>query len=122
MIPAACDISLYRGDYFEMTLRVRQGTLTGTTYTPGPYIDLTGWTPKAEIRANEDATTALATFTTEVLDQVASKGAVHLSLPSSESALLSAATAIWDVQLTDPQTHVYTYLRGKVTITKDITR
>ena len=122
MIPATCDISLYRGDYFEMTLRLRAGTFNGTSYTPGTYLDLTGWTPKAEIRANEDAATPLATFTTEVLNQVDVPGGVHLFLPSTESAALTAAAAIWDVQLTDPQSHVYTYLRGKVTVTKDVTR
>ena len=51
MQPAQCDIQIYRGDYFEMTLRLREGTINGATYAPGAYLDLTGWQPKAEIRA-----------------------------------------------------------------------
>jgi hypothetical protein len=123
--PAQCDIQIYRGDYFEITLRLREGTLNGIAYTPGPYLDLTDWVPKAEIRATVDSTGApMATFTTEVLDQTVpeTKGGVHLFLPAAQSAGLSAATAVWDVQLTDKQGRVYTYLRGTVTITKDVTR
>ena len=72
MQPAQCDIQLYRGDYFEMTLRLREGTFNGTGYVPGAYLDLTDWVPKAEIRATVDTTgTPMATFTTEILDQVA---------------------------------------------------
>lgn len=123
MQPAQCDIQVYRGDYFEMTLRLRSGTVTAGGYTPGPYLNLTGWTPKAEIRANQDAPGApLATFTAEILDQTDIPGGVHLSLPTAQSAALSVATAVWDVQLTDTQARVYTYLRGAVTVTKDVTR
>jgi hypothetical protein len=120
--PAQCDIQVYRGDYFEMTLRLREGVFNNGGYTPGPYLVLTGWTPKAEIRANQDANVALATFVAVILDQTATPGGVHLSLPSAQSALLAISSAVWDVQLTDPQNRVYTYLRGTVTITKDVTR
>ena len=124
MQPAQCDIQLYRGDYFEMTLRLREGVITGATYSPGAYLDLTGWVPKAEIRATVDTTgPPMAAFTTEVMDQTAETlGAVHLFLPADTSALLTATTAVWDVQLTDPGGRVFTYLRGKVTIEKDVTR
>jgi len=123
MQPAQCDIQLYRGDYFEMTLRLREGTFNGTAYTPGAYLDLTGWTPKSEIRATVDTTgSAMATLTAELLDQGTIPGGVHLSLPAAQSAGLTAASAVWDVQLTNPEGHVYTYLRGTVTITKDVTR
>ena len=122
MTPAQCDIQLYRGDYFEMTLRLRSGTIDGLTYTPGPYLDLEGWTPKAEIRATVDATTALTSFVTTLLDQADFPGGVHLSLPSASSATLAVPSAVWDVQLTDPAGRVHTYLRGAVAITKDVTR
>ena len=125
MQPAQCDIRLYRGDYFEMTLRLREGTFNGASYTPGAYLDLTDWVPKAEIRATVDTTgSPMASFSSEVLDQTApgTKGGVHLFLPAATSALLTASTAVWDVQLTDKQSRVYTYLRGTVTITKDVTR
>ncbi len=125
MQPAQCDIQLYRGDYFEMTLRLREGVITGATYSPGAYLDLTGWVPKAEIRATVDTTGApMAAFTTEVLDQTvpATLGAVHLFLPAATSGQLTATAAVWDVQLTDPGGRVFTYLRGKVTIEKDVTR
>ena len=125
MQPAQCDIQLYRGDYFEMTLRLREGTINGSTYAPGAYLDLTGWQPKAEIRASVDSTgPPLATFTTEVMDQeiAGTKGGVHVFLPADTTAALTATNAVWDVQLTDTLDRVYTYLRGTVTITKDVTR
>lgn len=123
MNPAQYDIQLYRGDFFELTLRLREGTLSGGGYVPGNYLDLTGWeAPMAQIRATEDATTILASFTTEVLNQTTTPGAVRLFLTPADTGTLPAAAAVWDVQLTDPESRVYTYLRGKVTITKDVTR
>ena len=126
MQPAQYDIQVYRGDYFELTLRLRGGELVGEGYVPGDYMDLTGWTPKAEIRTNEDASTPLASFTCQLLDQTqtGSVGGVYLFLPSAQSALLQVPTAVWDIQIADDSTppRVFTYLRGKVTVTKDVTR
>lgn len=130
MYPAQYDIQLYRGDYFEITLRLRDGTWDGATFVPGPYKDLTGWVGQAQIRATPDASTVLATFTVELLDQTVpeTKGGVRLFLPDEESAALNAPAAAWDFQLTepggsgDPSERVHTYLRGKVAIEKDVTR
>jgi hypothetical protein len=123
MQPAQCDITLYRGDYFEMTVRLREGTWNGYQYVAGNYLNLTGWTGRAEIRANQDATDVLASFTAEILTQAGSSlGGVKLSLPTAQTSTLSVASAVWDFQLTDPASRVYTYLRGSVAVEKDVTR
>ena len=124
MYPAQSDLQLYRGDYFEMLLRLREGDWINGAYEPGAYMNLEGWTGRAEIRATADAPTALATFTVEILDQGSAEtiGGVHLYLDTADTADLQVAAAVWDFQLTDTAARVHTYLRGKVTIEKDVTR
>lgn len=124
MLPAQCDIILYRGDDFEMMLRLRTGSWdpSQAKYVPGPYIDLTGWTGLAQIRATEDAAAVLAEFTVEVLNQATTKGGVRLLLDDADTQVLAAAAAVWDMQFTDTTGDVTTYLKGKVSLSKDVTR
>lgn len=125
MYPAQSDLQLYRGDYFEMLLRLREGNWVDGAYEPGDYMNLQGWSGKAEVRATTDAASALATFTVVVLPQSGDTlGGVHLYLGTADTASMQVSSAVWDFQLTEPgaPARVHTYLRGKVTITKDVTR
>jgi len=124
MTPAQYDIQLYRGDYFELMLRLRDGEWDedGDEFVPGPPKDLTDWTVKAQIRATNDTAAVLAAFDATILDQEAQAGAVQLVLSSEDSAALPGTSAVWDCQLTDPDDRVFTYVRGKVSLKKDVTR
>jgi hypothetical protein len=125
MQPAPFDISLYRGDDFGLMLRVYSGTFSGAAYVKGAPLDLTGWTGAAQVRANEDGALLGQFEVGIVMPQTtpANTGRIYVSMLGSETAALAAA-GIWDLELTDDSDPplVFTYLKGKVTVTKDVTR
>lgn len=106
--PPRVDLTVYQGDDFYLTVTVTQTT---------PPIDLTTYTPKAEIRAQPGAATVIATFVATIVDPLT----VGLHLPHAQSALL-AGNASWDLQITDPAGVVTTVAYGSVSVTKDVTR
>jgi hypothetical protein len=129
--PAQSDLKLYRGDYFEMVVRLLSGAFDGAAYVPGAPLDLTDWTGKAQIRATPDAAgLPLAEFHVDVLQPQSGQnlGMVRLWLDDTETKDLVFTSAVWDFQLTEPggpapdTDKVHTYLAGKVTIDKDVTR
>lgn len=84
-------------------------------------MDLTGYTPLAQIRLYPESSTYAAQFTTEYAD--AALGKLRLSLTKEQTAVLPIR-AYYDVQLTsvnDP-TNVKTYISGVVFTKRDITR
>lgn len=119
--PAPYPLEIYQGDTFELPIRLREVSSGGVL---GDYLDLTGSTLKAQIRGTE-AGSVLAEFAVTVEDQtsVATKGRATLTLIHDVTLLLTdAATALWDMQVTDSGGKVRTLLRGEVTITGEISR
>lgn len=119
MKPAPQDIELYRGDKFTCFFRVRAQNSDGTA---GDYVDLTGYVPKAQIRADPDAVAVLAEFGAVLGDQSLFPGSVLLTLLSAQTTSLTLPTGggVWDAQITlagEPRT----VLAGKVTMIKDVT-
>jgi hypothetical protein len=116
VIPGTYDIQIYQGDTFRVFFRLRD--------EGGTYIDLTGQIAKAQIRSNTDAPTVLAEFSTSIPDQsvLANRGSVLLTLTSAQTSALTTG-GVWDVQLQVTATgEVNTYLRGTVTVVKEVTR
>lgn len=117
--PARYDLSIYQGDDFSLTLRLRE---QNPDLTLGAYIDLTGATAKAEIRATAASATVLAEFTATVLDQTVTPGGLQLSLTHDQTAGLAAGVnGVWDIQVTQAGL-ITTYLHGNVTVTAEVTR
>lgn len=114
MLPVSKNITVYQGDTFDLVFRLRN---PDTSEGPGSYIDLTGCTAKAQVRSTEIDPTVLAEFTPTV-DGV--NGQVSLRLSSTQTAGLAAG--VWDVQLTFPDGTIKTYLKGTVTVVKEVTR
>lgn len=108
------DITIYQGDDFEFQFRVRDASRN--------YLDLTGSVPAAQIRASTLSDVVLADFDAQLADQAVSPGLVTLSLTSLQTAALDTGTKVWDVQITDPDGKVTTYLFGAVTIKPQVTR
>lgn len=111
------NLDIYQGDTFNLYMRLRS-KLSPTR--PGPYIDLTNLTPKAEIRPSADSTTVLATFTCTKDNQTTLPGGITLLL--SASTTLTLGSGVWDLQFRDTTGVVTTYLRGAVLVTKEVTR
>lgn len=122
--PGVLPISIYLGDTFELPLRLRSIDAEGIL---GDYLDLTGWTLKAQIRDTTDGTVR-AEFTVEPGDQGdppaidGGQGYVLLSLTHLQTAALPAdAESRWDLQYTDTLGKVRTLLKGSVTLEGEIT-
>jgi hypothetical protein len=73
MEPGVYNMTLYQGDDRTLIFRLRSQNVDGT---PGAYLDLTGQTAKAQIRTTESSSTVAAEFSTEILDQTTTPGAV----------------------------------------------
>jgi hypothetical protein len=121
--PATHDIEVYRGDTYELFVRIRTRVyVEGVGWTPGPYKDLTGYTGTAQIRTTEDAADPpAATFTVTIANQVTTLGGVLVRLTPAQTAALVISSGVWDMQLSDG-TDVWTYVKGNVTVSKDVSR
>jgi hypothetical protein len=116
-LPAVKNLEIYQGDTFSLYMRLRMKDANGL---PGAYLDLTGQTPKAEIRPTPESSTVNATFTCTLDNQIVSPGGITLALAASTT--LTLANGVWDLQFKDTGGTINTYLRGTVTVTKEVTR
>lgn len=107
-------LSITRGDDVSFTFRIADDT-------PGTYKDLSTYTPAAQVRESPDATAVLAAFTITDYDNGASDRGIICELDAADTAEFPAR-AYWDLQLTDPEGKVRTYLSGEVTTARDVTR
>lgn len=109
-----------------LDLKVRRGDTIGPlTFAWGSTIDLSDRTWAAQIRADLDESTLVATFTVDDAD--AATGTLTVTLPHSESLKLATvegrAVYYWDLQATktaDAEA-VFTWVAGKVKVTGDAT-
>lgn len=118
MLPATENLSLYRGDSVRLERRLRSVDAEGVS---GDYFDLTGCTPKAQIRATAASADVLIEFDAELTDQTTTPGGVVLSIDAGLTGSLADKT-LWDFQLTHPDGAVRTYLSGDVTAKGQVTR
>lgn len=108
-MPQQMPLDVYRGDSYHWTI-----TLWLDDASTEPY-DLTGALAKAEIRAKAGSP-VLATLVCDVVPP----NTVEIELPAAQSALLNGK-AVWDLQLTFPDSSVKTIVAGPVVTTADVT-
>lgn len=101
-----------------MFLRVRALDENGD---PAGYINLTGTTPKAQMRAIAGANDVDAEFTCTIGNQALVPGSLFVELDHVQTAALGA-NGVYDVQVTHIDGRVVTYLAGTVTVIKEVTR
>lgn len=111
MRPENVDLYLYKGDYVELLLTIRD--------SEGNPINLTGYTPSASIRSSHSSETAYP-FTATITN--ASGGQVRLLLPTSVSTTIPPGSHVWDFQLTNASGNARTYFTGDVTVEGEVTR
>lgn len=123
MKPGKYDLEVYQGDTFRRTLRLRSRVLDvdGVTWIAGDYIDLTGYTGKAQFRETVLAADVAAEVTVTIGDQATLLGSVNLALTPIQTGALAKTGYKWDLQLTDPSGDVNTYLKGDVTVEPEVT-
>lgn len=109
-LPSNYDLVLYRGDYFPISVTLKDSN--------GVAINLTGYTAKAQIKKNY-SDNAPYDFT---VTMDAPNGKVNLVLTSTVSETILAGNYIWDFQVTNPSGNVRTYLAGDVVVYDEVTR
>ena len=82
--------------------------------------DVTGYTPKAQIRLYPESAEVTANLVCDITD--AANGKITISLTAAKTTNIPLK-AYWDMQLTspDPETFTETYLRGQVFCVRQIT-
>lgn len=117
-MPGQYNFDVYQGDTKEFSVVLTAGPPPSGPFVP---IDLTGCTVLAQIRDTAAAASVAAAITCTITD--AENGVILLSMAPTVTATLSgSATKVWDMEVTYPSGKKYTYLRGNVTITAEVTR
>lgn len=106
------NIRVYQGATYSQTFQFLDGN--------GNPLDLTNYTPNAELRVAYTDTTASAAFTSSVIAPPTS-GSIALSLHPSSSACLTQRAYVYDLTLTFAST-VIRPLEGKVVVSPSVTR
>lgn len=108
-------------------LRVRQGRTLRRVFTVtngGSLIDLTGWTARAQVRAEVEAATVVVDLTMAnggvVLGGPA--GTITLVKSAAETAALPAGFGVWDLEVVEPDGEVSVLLQGQASILPEVTR
>ena len=110
MTPGTYPLEIYRGDSYRWQFK-----LWNDVDKTDP-VDLTGVTPKAEIRdkpAGKKVTPMTCT--------ISAPNMIDVALAAADSGSLIAGKAYWDLQLTYSGGDVSTVLAGPVTVTADVT-
>jgi hypothetical protein len=108
-LPANYDLVLYKGDYFETSVVIKDNV--------GTAINLTGYTAKCSIKSSYSASSSFdATCTITALS-----GLVDIMFPSSVMEDIPAGSYVWDFQVTNPSGNVRTYIAGDVTVYGEVT-
>ncbi len=109
-MPANNDLVIYKGDYVEIFVTVKN--------SGGTAINLTGYTAKAQLKSNySDATPDEFACTIPT----PTNGQVRIYLSSAQSTALVPGDYIWDFQLTSGGGDTRTYLAGDVTVYPEVT-
>jgi hypothetical protein len=108
-LPSNYDLVLYRGDYFNTSVVIKDST--------GSVINLTGYTAKCSIKSSFSASSSFdATCTVTAVS-----GLVEIMFPSSVTEDIAAGSYVWDFQVTNPSGNVRTYLAGDVIVYDEVT-
>jgi hypothetical protein len=135
--PAKQDLKFVRGDTLHFAFRLWDSTYDSATdsWVKSNPLDLTGYTFLAQIRADENKTSALITALTATVPNqtvTANKGFVFLSVAPSVTATMGPAAlvgaaftkiAVWDCEVTEPASGPTTTIwYGDVLMKPDVAR
>jgi len=108
-MPSNQDLVIYKGDYVELFVTVKDGA--------GVPLDLTGSTPKAQLKKTY-ADSSPVDFTCTLTGVT---GEVRIYLASATAASLTPGDYIWDFQITSSTSQTRTYLAGDVSVYNEVT-
>lgn len=124
-LPPVVDLDLYRGDRYELFLRISDYDWdeTSQTWVFVDYLDLTPWTITGSIKDTVDSNTELGTFSISKSDQTTTdgKGGVLCVILPTTSKALAVGKYVYDVQGVLDANNVETFCRGSISVTGDVT-
>lgn len=120
MAAANFDLALEAGATYKLALAVKNGPTQAS-----PALDLTGWTPRMQIRRDARALGVVldcrpTNGRISVTDPT--QGTILLSIPADDTARLDLADAVYDVIIEHSNGEVRRLLQGKVTVSAAVTR
>lgn len=108
-MPSNLDLEIWKGDFLPFTVILKDDL--------GTPIDLSGSTPRSQIRSLDDAEVYEFAITMNP-----TAGSVTLTLPSAVSNAIQPGDYVWDFQITNSEGNTRTYLAGDVTVFGEVTR
>ena len=105
------DFTLEQGTTFSREITVQDS---------GSAMNLTGYTPRMQMRPTHDSSTIALTFTASVSN--ASQGKIQLSATDSATAAVEEGIYVYDLEIESSSSGVTRLMEGKVTVTPEVTR
>lgn len=120
MSAAQLNITVKKYATFRLPLQIKNGT--GESATPA---DLTGVTPRMQVRASADDTEVLMEFTVangRIVIVDAMQGQIELIIERAHTAAIGWTTGVYDLLLIDADDEGKRILEGTVNVSQGVTR
>jgi len=105
------DFTLEQGTTFSREITVQDS---------GSAMNLTGYTPRMQMRSTHDSSTIALTFTASVSN--AAQGKIQLSATDSATSAVEEGIYVYDLEIESSSSGVTRRMEGKVTVTPEVTR
>ena len=91
-----------------------------TVQESGSAMNLTGYTPRMQMRSTHDSSTIALTFTATVSN--ASQGKISLTATDTVTSAVEEGIYVYDLEIESSSSGVTRLMEGKVTVTPEVTR
>lgn len=119
--PKRIDIEVYQGDTFKFATVFKQPPVGEADPLP---VDITGWVGKCEVRSLDNLTVEI-TATVSIVDAnnepTVDGSAGRILIDFEDTSLVDGGEYKYDVQMTDADGNVRTFIGGKFIVVEDIT-
>jgi hypothetical protein len=92
-----------------------------TVQDSGSAMNLTGYTPRMQMRSTHDSSTVALSFTAAVMSP-ASNGKISLSASATDTAAVEEGIYVYDLEIESGSSGVTRLMEGNVTVTPEVTR
>lgn len=107
-LPATFDINYYRGDTYEFIINAKDNE--------GNPLSLTGWTALFTIASSRGPSPTFSVAADATIDG----SQIICTISPTVGASLTSGPYVYDVQVKQSATNVYTYLTGNISVTLDV--
>ena len=105
------DFTLEQGTTFSREITVQDSASA---------MNLTGYTPRMQMRSTHDSSTIALTFTASVSN--AAQGKIQLSATDTLTAAVEEGMYVYDLEIESSSSGVTRLMEGKITVTPEVTR